>query len=79
MYPEGWTDGIENRDPSLEYRLTIEDASDEDSGHYACITPSRYSHQVEIIVKSECTFPGNNHKVLCYIQILQIIIKVAEP
>lgn len=52
-YPDGWTDGIENRDPMLEYRLTIDEASDDDSGTFECITPSRHGHEIKIIVKSE--------------------------
>ncbi len=52
-YTEGWTDGIENRDPMLEYRLTIEEAADDDSGSFECITPSRHGHEIKIVVKSE--------------------------
>lgn len=51
-YEEGWTEGIENRDPSLEYRLTIDNASTIDNGIYSCATPTRHSHQIEIVVKS---------------------------
>lgn len=51
-YAEGWTDGIEHRDNTLEYRLTIDDASDKDSGIYSCSTPTRHSHQIRIVVKS---------------------------
>jgi len=49
-YPEGWAAG-EKRDSSLEYRLTIENAQSEDSGTYSCVTPTRHSHQIKIIVK----------------------------
>lgn len=37
----------------LEYRLTIEEASDDDTGSFECITPSRHGHEIKIIVKSE--------------------------
>ncbi|ODN01859.1 Locomotion-related protein Hikaru genki [Orchesella cincta] len=54
-YEEGWTDGIEHRDPTLEYRLTIDNADKNDSGIYSCSTPTRHSHQIHIIVKKvEC-------------------------
>lgn len=56
VYAAGWTDGIENRDPTLEYRLTIENAGEEDSGSFSCITPSRHGHEIKIHVKSETQF-----------------------
>lgn len=52
-YPEGWTKDPD-RDNTLEYRLSIYHASQDDSGLFTCITPTRHTHSVEIIVK------GNN-------------------
>lgn len=49
-YPEGWTTDP-GRDPDLEYRLSIYHASRDDSGIFSCITPTRHTHSVEIIVK----------------------------
>ncbi|XP_050520065.1 sushi, von Willebrand factor type A, EGF and pentraxin domain-containing protein 1 isoform X2 [Daktulosphaira vitifoliae] len=50
-YPEGWTTDP-GRDPNLEYRLSIYHASRDDSGVFSCITPTRHTHSVEIIVKA---------------------------
>ncbi|XP_022181036.1 sushi, von Willebrand factor type A, EGF and pentraxin domain-containing protein 1 isoform X2 [Myzus persicae] len=50
-YPEGWTTDP-GRDPDLEYRLSIYHASRDDSGLFSCITPTRHTHSVEIIVKA---------------------------
>ncbi|XP_025833136.1 sushi, von Willebrand factor type A, EGF and pentraxin domain-containing protein 1 isoform X2 [Agrilus planipennis] len=50
-YPQGWTTD-EGRDPQLEYRLSIFHATKDDSGVYTCVTPARYTHAVEIVVKA---------------------------
>ncbi|XP_060533491.1 sushi, von Willebrand factor type A, EGF and pentraxin domain-containing protein 1 isoform X2 [Cylas formicarius] len=50
-YPEGWTTDP-GRDSQLEYRLSIFHASKDDSGLFTCVTPARYTHSVEIIVKA---------------------------
>ncbi|KAK7593077.1 hypothetical protein V9T40_007829 [Parthenolecanium corni] len=50
-YPEGWTTDA-NRDTTLEYRLSIYHASHDDSGLFSCITPTRHTHSVEIVVKA---------------------------
>ena len=49
-YPEGWTTD-KDRDTTLEYRLSIYHAVQDDSGLFTCITPTRHMHAVEIIVK----------------------------
>jgi hypothetical protein len=49
-YPQGWT-ADPGRDPQLEYRLSIYHASKDDSGVFTCVTPARYTHAVEIVVK----------------------------
>lgn len=54
-YEESWSSDP-GRDSQLEYRLTIADAVPEDSGTYTCITPTRHSHSVELVVK------GRNEK-----------------
>lgn len=54
-YPEGWTKDA-NRDTSLEYRLSIYHASHDDSGTFACITPTRHTHSVEIVVKGKLLY-----------------------
>lgn len=51
-YPEGWTTDA-NRDTTLEYRLSIYHASHDDSGLFSCITPTRHTHSVEIVVKGK--------------------------
>ncbi|XP_068084486.1 sushi, von Willebrand factor type A, EGF and pentraxin domain-containing protein 1 [Anabrus simplex] len=50
-YPEGWTTDP-GRDSQLEYRLSIYHASRDDSGIFTCVTPTRHTHAVEIIVKA---------------------------
>lgn len=52
-YNEGWAPEEEGRDATLEYRLTIDNAQDEDSGSYTCVTPSRHRHKVQISVRSK--------------------------
>ncbi|GLH01650.1 Locomotion-related protein Hikaru genki, partial [Gryllus bimaculatus] len=53
-YPEGWTTDP-GRDSQLEYRLSIYHAGRDDSGTFTCVTPTRHTHAVEIIVKGiEC-------------------------
>jgi hypothetical protein len=49
-YPEGWTTDP-GRDSQLEYRLSIYHASRDDSGVFTCVTPTRHTHAVEILVK----------------------------
>lgn len=49
-YSEGWATD-EERDAQLEYRLSIVNAVEEDSGVYTCTTPPRYEHSVEILVE----------------------------
>lgn len=52
IYPEGWvTDADEGRDSSLEYRLSIIEATESDSGTYTCQTPARHEHSIEVMVK----------------------------
>ncbi|XP_065203954.1 sushi, von Willebrand factor type A, EGF and pentraxin domain-containing protein 1-like, partial [Planococcus citri] len=50
-YPQGWTTDP-NRDNQLEYRLSIYHAVQDDSGLFSCITPTRHTHSVEIVVKA---------------------------
>ncbi|XP_055918542.1 sushi, von Willebrand factor type A, EGF and pentraxin domain-containing protein 1-like, partial [Eupeodes corollae] len=51
-YPEGWvTDADEGRDSSLEYRLSIIEATEGDSGIFTCQTPARHEHSIEVVVK----------------------------
>ncbi|CAH1127522.1 unnamed protein product [Ceutorhynchus assimilis] len=50
-YPEGWTDDP-GRDSQLEYRLSIFHAAKDDSGLFTCITPARYTHSIEVVVKA---------------------------
>ncbi|XP_050294789.1 uncharacterized protein LOC126734965 isoform X2 [Anthonomus grandis grandis] len=50
-YQEGWTEDP-GRDSQLEYRLSIYHASKDDSGLFTCITPARYSHSIEVVVKA---------------------------
>ncbi|GAB0099339.1 locomotion-related protein Hikaru genki [Sergentomyia squamirostris] len=50
-YPEGWVTD-ENRDPQLEYRLSIFNAVEEDSGIFSCQTPARHEHAVDVVVKA---------------------------
>ncbi|XP_001357308.2 uncharacterized protein Hasp isoform X1 [Drosophila pseudoobscura] len=52
-YTEGWvTEADAGRDSSLEYRLSIFDASHDDTGFYSCMTPARHEHAVEVVVKA---------------------------
>ncbi|GLH01645.1 CSON007528 protein, partial [Gryllus bimaculatus] len=48
-YPEGWTTDP-GRDSQLEYRLSIYHAGRDDSGTFTCVTPTRHTHAVEIII-----------------------------
>ncbi|CAB3368986.1 Hypothetical predicted protein [Cloeon dipterum] len=48
-YPEGWTEDT-GRDSQLEYRLSILHATKDDSGLFTCVTPTRHTHSVEIVV-----------------------------
>lgn len=41
----------EGRDSTLEYRLSIFHAVEDDSGKYTCITPARYEHTINVVVK----------------------------
>lgn len=49
-YPEGWAEE-DGRDSTLEYRLSIFHAVPDDSGKYTCITPARYEHTINVVVK----------------------------
>lgn len=49
-YPDGWSTDP-GRDSQLEYRLSIFHASKDDSGLFTCVTPARFSHSIEIVVK----------------------------
>lgn len=50
-YTEGWVTE-EGRDSTLEYRLSILDAVENDTGVYTCQTPARHDHSVHVIVKA---------------------------
>lgn len=50
-YTEGWV-AEEGRDSTLEYRLSILDAVENDTGVYTCQTPARHDHSVHVIVKA---------------------------
>lgn len=50
IYPEGWV-AEEGRDSTLEYRLSIVHAVKDDSGKFTCITPARYEHTINVVVK----------------------------
>lgn len=50
-YPEGWVTD-EGRDNTLEYRLSIFHAVEDDSGIYTCMTPARHDHSVEVLVRA---------------------------
>ena len=56
VYPEGWVTE-EGRDSTLEYRLSIFHAVEDDTGKYTCITPARYEHTVSVIVKVSGSSP----------------------
>nr|XP_014289884.1 sushi, von Willebrand factor type A, EGF and pentraxin domain-containing protein 1 isoform X2 [Halyomorpha halys] len=62
-YEESWSSDP-GRDSQLEYRLTIADAVPEDSGTYTCITPTRHSHSVELVVKAVHCSPLPNRRGL---------------
>lgn len=49
-YPHGWSTD-EGRDSTLEYRLSIVNAVEDDTGAYTCITPARYEHTINVVVK----------------------------
>lgn len=51
-YPEGWSTDP-GRDSQLEYRLSIYHAAKDDSGTFTCLTPTRHTHSVEIVVKGK--------------------------
>lgn len=50
-YPEGWSTDP-GRDSQLEYRLSIMHAAKDDSGLFTCVTPTRHTHAVEVVVKA---------------------------
>lgn len=50
-YPEGWVTD-EARDSTLEYRLSIFHAVEDDSGIYTCSTPARHDHTIEVVVRA---------------------------
>lgn len=50
VYPEGWVSD-EGRDSTLEYRLSIFHAVENDTGIYSCQTPARHEHSIEIVVR----------------------------
>jgi len=57
-YQVGWAEDP-GRESTLEFRLTIDNAREGDTGAYTCITPSKHSHRIDIVVKSEF-FPFEN-------------------
>lgn len=50
-YPEGWVTD-EGRDNTLEYRLSIFHAVEDDSGLYTCSTPARHYHTIDVLVRA---------------------------
>lgn len=50
-YPEGWVTD-EGRDNTLEYRLSIFHAVEDDSGIFTCQTPARHGHRVDVLVRA---------------------------
>lgn len=48
---EGWVTE-EGRDSTLEYRLSILDAVESDSGTFTCSTPARHDHRVDVLVRA---------------------------
>lgn len=50
VYPEGWVSD-EGRDSTLEYRLSIFSAVENDTGIYTCQTPARHEHSIDILVR----------------------------
>ena len=61
-YPEGWTTD-KDRDTTLEYRLSIYHAVQDDSGVFTCITPTRHTHSVEIVVKGNTIGLKHNYAI----------------
>lgn len=51
IYPEGWVKD-EGRDSTLEYRLSVVHAVEDDSGIFTCQTPARHDHSVDLVVKA---------------------------
>lgn len=51
VYPEGWVKDDDARDSTLEYRLSIIHAVEDDSGIFTCQTPARHEHKIDIAVK----------------------------
>lgn len=49
-YPEGWVSD-EGRDSTLEYRLSIATAVENDTGIFTCQTPARHEHSIDIVVR----------------------------
>lgn len=50
-YVEGWVTDL-GRDSTLEYRLTVPKASEDDSGTFTCMTPARHEHSVQVVVRA---------------------------
>ncbi|KAL0277452.1 UNVERIFIED_CONTAM: hypothetical protein PYX00_004721 [Menopon gallinae] len=50
-YPEGWSTDP-GRDSQLEYRLSIIHASKDDSGLFTCVTPTRHTHSIDVVVSA---------------------------
>ena len=48
-YPQGWAQGP-GRDATLEYRLSIFQAEERDTGEFTCTSPTKLSHSINIIV-----------------------------
>lgn len=51
IYPEGWVKD-EGRDSTLEYRLSVVHAVEDDSGVFTCQTPARHDHFIDLVVKA---------------------------
>lgn len=58
-YTQGWTTEP-GRDSTLEYRLSIYHADEDDSGTYTCVTPVKHRHSVEIVVKGMFLVQSNS-------------------
>lgn len=50
-YSEGWVTE-DGRDAQLEYRLSIIEAVERDTGSYTCETPARHGHTINVVVKA---------------------------
>lgn len=50
-YSDGWVTD-EGRDNTLEYRLSILNATEEDTGVFTCQTPARHEHSIDVVVKA---------------------------